>query len=268
MNRIGQTFKRLKQEQKKAFIPYITAGDPDIKTTKSIISALVNAGSDIIELGVPFSDPLADGPTIQRAIQRSLASGCSVGKVFGLVKDIRCDFDIPIVFMTYYNIVFNYGINRFVKDAKKAGVDGIIVPDLPMEESKELICAADKQDFYVIMLTAPTTPLERFERITGCSRGFVYYVSLTGVTGERKALSSGLKSELKELRKVSTKPLCVGFGISTALQAKNVACLADGVIVGSALIKIIEQNLNKNHRIAEKVGKFAKTIADAVHNIG
>jgi len=268
MNRIDATFKRLKGENKKAFIPYITAGDPDMKTTREIVIALEKAGADIIELGVPFSDPLADGPTIQKAIQRSLAAGCSVKKVLGMVRDLRRVVKVPIVFMTYYNIVFNYGISRFVADAASAGADGIIVPDLPMEESGELSRAADRKGFCVIMLTAPTTPPARFRKIASRTRGFVYYVSLTGVTGARKKLSENVKSDVRKLKKMTSKPVCVGFGVSDPSQAKDIAAAGDGVIVGSAIIRRIERNLDNKRELVKQVRTFAGSIARAVHSAG
>lgn len=265
MNRIDATFKRLKAEGKKAFIPYITAGDPDIETTKRIVASLAGAGADIIELGIPFSDPLADGPTIQKAVERSLKNGCTVRKVFNMARSLRRRYDVPLVFMTYYNIVFNYGISRFIKDAKKCGADGIIVPDLPMEESSQLKRIADKEDFHLILLAAPTTPVARFRKISNSSRGFIYYVSLTGVTGARKSISSELKRDVKNLTKITTKPICVGFGVSGALHAREIAQVADGVIVGSAIIKVIEKNLDNKRVLVSKVGSFARSIAKAVH---
>jgi tryptophan synthase alpha chain len=265
VNRINNTFKRLKRQKKKAFIPYITAGDPDIQTTKRIVRALSGAGADIIELGIPFSDPLADGPTIQKAVQRSLSAGCTVKKVLDMVKELRRDVDVPLVFMTYYNIVFNYGVSRFIRDAKKCGADGIIVPDLPMEESEELTRVADKEDFSVILLAAPTTPPERFKKIARRSRGFVYYVSLTGVTGARERLAKELKSDVRKLRKMTTKPICVGFGISRPHQAKAIAGASDGIIVGSALIKVLERNMPDRSKMVKKVGTLAGSIARAVH---
>ncbi|MFQ5952531.1 MAG: tryptophan synthase subunit alpha [Candidatus Omnitrophota bacterium] len=267
MNRIKETFDSLRKEGKKAFIPYITAGDPDIRTTKRIVRALADAGADIIELGIPFSDPLADGPTIQRAVHRSLEAGCSVGKVLSMVKELRRVVITPLVFMTYYNIVYNYGIERFIKDAKSCGADGIIVPDLPLEESADLVKAADKKDFYVILLAAPTTPLERFKRIVKRSRGFVYYVSLTGVTGARKKLSEKVKSDVKKLEKVTSKPICVGFGISNPAQAKDIARVSDGIILGSAVINVLEKYLPDKNRAVREVEKFAGSIARAVHSV-
>ena len=265
MNRIKDTFKKLKKEGKKAFIPYIIAGDPNMRTTEKIITVLEKKGADIIELGIPFSDPIADGPTIQRAIQRSLNAGCTVKKVFDMVKRIRKNVNTPLVFMTYYNIIFNYGTGRFVKDMKAAGADGIIVPDLPMEESGELTRAADREDICVIMLAAPTTPLKRFKKIARLSNGFIYYVSLTGVTGVRKNLSLQLNRDVGKLRKVTSKPVCVGFGVSTPDQVRDVVRSSDGVIVGSAIISKIEKNLNNKNALVSAVGRFAGSMAKAVH---
>ena len=267
MNRINKTFDRLKKEKRRAFIPYITAGDPDIATTKKIVMSLEKAGADLIELGIPFSDPLADGPTIQGAIYRALKRGCTVKKVLAMVKGLRKTVDVPLVFMTYYNIVLNYGLKRFIKDAKSKGVDGIIVPDLPMEESGELTALADKEDFCVIMLAAPTTPPGRFKEIAKKSRGFIYYVSLTGVTGVRKELSAKLKTEVGKLKKLTTKPVCVGFGVSNAPQARRVAASSDGVIVGSAIIKTIEKNLANKSALLRRVTSFAESLAKAIHSV-
>ncbi len=267
MNRIESTFKKLRKAGKKAFIPYITAGDPDIATTKKIVCALEKAGADIIELGIPFSDPLADGPTIQKAIERSLKAGCTVKKVLDMVKQLRKMTHVPFVFMTYYNIVFNYGLKRFVRDTVSAGADGIIVPDLPMEEAGELIGIADREDFCVIQLSAPTTPPDRFKKIAKASRGFIYYVSLTGVTGMRKDLGTKLPGEIKKLKKMTRKPVCVGFGISNSAQAGKIASLSDGAIVGSALIKVIERGLNQKNVLAGKVEAFIRPIANAVHKV-
>jgi len=266
MNRIDKTFHDLKKQKKKAFVPYVTAGDPDIATTKKIVKALVRAGSDIIELGIPFSDPLADGPTIQRAVYRSLTAGCSTRKIFRMVRELRKDVDIPLVFMTYYNIVFNYGIKKFIRDAKKCGADGIIVADLPMEESGELTRVADKKDFSVILLAAPTTPVERFRKIAERSRGFIYYVSLTGVTGARKALAKRLVRDVSILEKVTSKPICVGFGVSKPRQAKEIARAGDGVIVGSAIINVLEKNIGNKKKMVREIEAFARSLARAVHS--
>jgi len=267
MNRIDQTFRRLKAERKKAFIPYVTAGDPDMVVSKKVILSLADAGADIIEIGIPFSDPLADGPTIQRAVQRSLSGGSSVKKIMKMVKELRCSVDVPFVFMTYFNIILSYGIERFVTASLKCGADGVIVPDLPMEESDMLIKEGAKQGFKVILLSAPTTPIDRFKKIASKSQGFVYYVSLTGVTGARKKSSGNIGSNVKRLKKATSMPICVGFGISKPCNAAEIAQFADGVIVGSAIINIMEKNMDNKRKMVTDVGKFARSIATAVHRV-
>ena len=267
MNRIDAKFKELKKKGKKAFIPYITAGDPDMETSKRIILALSEEGADIIEIGVPFSDPLADGATIQGAIKRSLDAECTVKKVLRLTSSVRKKTHVPLVFMTYYNIVYHYGIKRFIKDAKRAGIDGIIVPDLPMEEAEELRKVTLKEGVHLVMLSAPTTPGKRFKRLASFSKGFTYHVSLTGVTGERKKLEEGLKRTIKKFKRLTKSPICVGFGVSNARQAQEVASFADGVIVGSAIIKLIEKNLSKKRDIIPKVRVFSRGLAKSVHSL-
>ncbi|MFA6635914.1 MAG: tryptophan synthase subunit alpha [Candidatus Omnitrophota bacterium] len=267
MNRIDKTFSELKKKKKKAFIPYITAGDPDLATTEKIVVSLERSGADIVEIGIPFSDPIADGPVIQKAVQRSLLAGCSVKGVFEMVKNVRKKVDLPIVFMTYYNIIYRMGVKRFVEQAALSGADGIIVPDLPLEEAGDLLKEAAKRDFCVIMLTSPTTSPERYKKIAASSRGFVYHVSLTGVTGIRSSITIGLKSDLAFFGKRSKKPVCVGFGISGPGQASEIAKIADGVIVGSAIVRIIEENSGKKRGIPRKVELFASRIADAVHAV-
>ena len=242
MNRIDETFKKLRQEKKKAFIPYITAGDPDLATSKKVIRSLSDAGADIIELGIPFSDPLADGPTIQNAVKRSLDAGCTVRKVFSMVKALRRSIDTPFVFMTYYNPVFNFGLEAFCQASLRAGIDGLIIPDLPPEEGAELEAITNKLKLDLIYLLAPTSTEERIATVTERSRGFIYLVSVTGVTGARQALPLELESFVKRIKQKATQPLCVGFGISTPEQARRVASVADGVIVGSHLIRLIEED--------------------------
>lgn len=265
MNRIDEKFKELRKLSRKAFIPYITAGDPDMERSKRIILALAEEGADIIEIGIPFSDPLADGPIIQNAIKRSLDAGCTVKKVLKLTSSLRKKTLVPFVFMTYYNIIYHYGIERFVSDAKRSGVDGLIVPDLPMEEAGELRKITLKEGVHLIMLTAPTTPLARFKKIASFSRGFTYHVSLTGVTGVRKNLEGELKKDIKKFKRAAKIPVCVGFGVSNARQAGEIASFADGVIVGSAIIRLIEKNLSNKRQILGKVRAFARGIAKAVH---
>lgn len=261
MNRIDKKFKVLKALKRKAFIPYITAGDPDIATTGKIVIALENAGADIIELGIPFSDPVADGPTIQAASQRALAKGASLKKIFAMVQALRARTRIPLVFMTYYNPVFKYGPEKFFRMCREACVDGVIIPDLPIEEAREAISLSRKENVALIFLVAPTSPKARIGKIAAKSTGFIYYVSLTGVTGARKKLPPEVLENVRLVKSLTDKPVAVGFGISDAKQARYIAGVADGVIVGSAIVKIIGE---KKDAIA-RVSKLAKNLANAIH---
>jgi len=263
MNRIDQKFKSLKKQKKKAFIAFITAGDPSLKVTEELVLAFEESGVDIVELGVPFSDPLADGPTIQAASYRALKNKINIPRIFNLVKRIRKVSDIPICLMTYYNPVFYCGDARFVREAKSAGVDGVIIPDLPPEEAGALIKESKKKDFSTIFFLSPETKKERIKIIEKASTGFVYYVSIAGVTGARKALPKTLKENLKKIKRVVKKPLCVGFGISTGSQAKEISEVSDGVIVGSAIIKQIIKNKGKKN-LASSVARFVKGLAKNV----
>ena len=264
MSRIKNTFNRLKKKNETALIPYIMAGDPDLATTKTLIREMEKAGCDIIELGAPFSDPLADGPTIQKAAIRSLKNKTSVGDVLGLVADVRRESKIPLILMTYYNLIFKYGEERFVNDAAAAGLDGLILPDLPPEEAGVLIPLAKKAGLDTIFLAAPTSTDERIKRICKVSQGFVYYVSLTGVTGARAGVEHSIKDSLTKIKTFTDKPLAVGFGISTPDQAAQVAHWgADGVIVGSALVKIIEEN-SSSPELAAKAAAFVTALKEGV----
>ena len=265
MNRIDKSFKILRKQKKKAFIAYITAGDPGLSMTKNIVLALENAGADIIELGIPFSDPLADGPTIQAASHRALLKGATLRKIFSAVSGLRKATDIPIVFMTYYNPVLRYGIRDFVKSCKSSGVDGVIIPDLPYEEALDLIKMSREEDIAVIFLAAPTSTKARIRNIIRSSTGFIYYVSLTGVTGARRSLSGEISSNVRVIKSMTKKPVAVGFGISDIEQARSVAKNADGVIVGSAIVKIIEKYQNNNKALISKVSSFSKSLAKAIH---
>jgi tryptophan synthase alpha chain len=266
MNRIDRKFRELKRQERRAFIAYIMAGDPTLKATERITLALERAGADIIELGIPFSDPLADGPTIQAAGERALKHGVNIKDVIGLVRGLRRKSEIPIVFMTYYNPVMRYGPNRFAADLKRGGVDGVIVPDLPFEEASDFIKGAKREGVRTIFLLAPTSTGERIKRITALSTGFVYYVSLTGVTGARKRLPPEVAANLKRIKKVTKKPVCVGFGVSNAGQARALAFLADGIIVGSAIVNVIAGRAGSRD-MEEKVFSFAEKLAKAVHSV-
>lgn len=263
MNRIDQKFKQLRSEGKKAFIAYITAGDPDIATTEKLVYALEEAGVGMIELGVPFSDPMADGPTIQAASQRALKNKVSLTDILALVSRIRRTSQIPIALMTYYNPVFHMGDAKFVSAAVKAGVDGVIIPDLPPEEAGDLRKHAAQADISTIFFMAPTTTDERLKKIVQVSTGFIYYVSLTGVTGARTSLSQSIASDIKRAKRLTEKPVCVGFGISTADHVREVGRLADGVIVGSAIVKEIEKHIGKKDLVAQ-TARFVQGLVSAL----
>jgi tryptophan synthase alpha chain len=268
MSRIKNTFSRLKKKNEKALIPYLMAGDPDLAATKQLVLALEKAGCDIIELGAPFSDPLADGPTIQKAAIRALAHHTNIKDVLGLVAEVRKESKIPLIIMTYYNLIFHYGEERFVKDAVAAGLDGIILPDLPPEEAGTLMPLAKKAGLDTIFLLAPTSTDDRIKAVSKVSQGFIYYVSLTGVTGSHLGLQqAAIKSSIARIKEQTDKPVAVGFGIATPDQAAQVAGSgADGVIVGSALVKVIEENGNSPDLVA-KAAVFVKALKQGVLSV-
>jgi tryptophan synthase alpha chain len=241
MSRISRSFKRLNKNGKKAMIAYIMAGDPSINATKKYIMELESSGADIIELGVPFTDPLADGPTIQRAAERALKEGVTLKKVLELVSQVRANVKVPLVLMTYYNPVFKFGIEAFVKQAVDAGVDGIIVPDLIPEEAGDLIDSAKRYKLDTIFLLAPTSTPDRIKRVVRASTGFIYYVSITGITGGELSLNDKMVSTLGLIKEATSKPAVVGFGISRPDEASTVAALADGIVIGSAIVKLISE---------------------------
>jgi len=255
MSRINQKFKSLKKQGKKAFVAFITAGYPNLDTTKKLVLGLSKAGVDIIELGVPFSDPMADGPIIQEASQAALKKGVNLNGILNLVKAVRKNIDTPICLMTYYNPIFCFGEEEFVKKAVASGVDGVIIPDLPPEEGVSFLKSADKFNLDTIFFLSPTTTPQRAKFVSGVSKGFIYYVSLTGVTGPRQNLPKDLVDNIKKIKKITRKPVCVGFGISNAKQVKAVFKIADGVIIGSAIVKKIKENIGKPD-LAEKVARF------------
>lgn len=263
MNRIEKKFKQLRREKKKAFIAFITCGDPDLATTERLALEFARIGVDILELGVPFSDPLADGPTIQAASQRALRNKTTLSDVFRLVEGLRKKTDLPIALLTYCNIILRYGLDRFAKQARAKGVDGVIVADLPIEEAGDLIKAARKAKLATIFLAAPTSDKQRLSRIAAKSTGFIYYVSLTGTTGVRQKLPQELTAQVKRLKRLTAKPVCVGFGVSRPQQAKEVCRVADGVIVGSAIVKVIEKRLGQKGLIGA-VTKFVRQLRQAI----
>jgi len=267
VSRIQNCFQKLNEKNQKALVAFITAGDPDLPSTRRIFSVIEKNGADIIELGVPFSDPLADGPVIQAASQRALEGGTTLKKIIRLVVDIRQDSELPIVLMTSYNPVFAYGLKPFVNDALHAGVDGVIIPDLPPEESGEFDSYASRRGLDMIHLLAPTSTEDRVRMIAGESRGFIYYVSLTGTTGVKAEVSGNLQSKVQAIRDVAKLPVLVGFGISGPEQAKEAAAVSDGVIVGSAIVRMIEQNGNPADQEA-KIGDFVARLKQAISNPG
>ena len=247
-------------ENGKAFIAFITCGDPDLETTASVVRSAVKNGADLIELGIPFSDPTAEGPVIQGANLRALNGGVTTDKIFDFVKEIRQDVTIPMVFMTYANVVFSYDAEKFISTCKDIGIDGLILPDLPFEEKEEFLPLCHKYGVDLISLIAPTSE-NRIAMIAKEAEGFLYVVSSLGVTGTRSEIKTDLASIVEVVRQHTDIPCAIGFGISTPEQAKKMADISDGAIVGSAIIKIIEK-YGKN--AAEYVGEYAKSMKDAL----
>ncbi len=239
VNRIDAVFKQLRDDKRSALMPYLMAGYPDIETSLKLLISVSKAGADLIEFGIPYSDPLADGPTIQAASEVALTTGINTDIAFELVKKAREEIDTPIAVMTYYNAIYRYGLERFAGNAAGSGVDGVICPDLPPEEAAPWSEAATQYGLANITFASPTSTDERLKKVADAARGFIYCVSLTGVTGARTNLPSNLTDFIGRVRKVTEKPLAVGFGISQPEQAKQVAGIADGVIIGSALVSLI-----------------------------
>lgn len=245
-------------------MPYICAGDPTPETSRKLLLTLEESGADLIELGIPFSDPIADGPTVQKASERALVHKISLRQILDMVDTLRQETQIPIALMTYYNPIFRMGEAEFCAAAQEAGVDGFIIPDLPPEEATTLLEVAPAHNLATIFLAAPTSPPERMRLIASVSTGFIYCVSVTGVTGARASLSDEIQPMVAELRKQTQKPICVGFGVSTSEQAHAVAHLADGAIVGSAIVNVIEKHLGDEAAILSSVKEFAGKLANGV----
>ena len=247
-------------ENGKAFVPFITCGDPDLETTKKIVRASVENGADLIELGIPFSDPTAEGPVIQGANIRALAGGVTTDKIFEMVRNLRKDISTPMVFMSYANVVFSYDAEKFISTCREIGIDGLILPDLPFEEKDEFLPICDKYDVDLISLIAPTSD-KRIGMISKEAKGFIYVVSSLGVTGTRSAITTDVDSLISVVRENTDVPCAIGFGISTPEQASKMASISDGAIVGSAIIKIIE----KYGKDAPKhVGEYVKSMKTAI----
>ncbi len=247
-------------ENGKAFIPFITCGDPDLETTAAVVRAAVENGADLIELGIPFSDPTAEGPVIQEANVRALNGGVTTDKIFGLVRELRKDVTVPMVFMTYANVVFSYGSERFISTCREIGIDGLILPDVPYEEKEEFLPLCRKYGVDLISLIAPTSE-NRIAMIAKEAEGFLYIVSSLGVTGTRSEIKTDLASIVDVVRQNTEIPCAIGFGISTPEQAEKMAGIADGAIVGSAIVKLIAQY---GKDAPDYVGKYVKSMKDAV----
>ena len=262
-NRLVRAFAALRAERRCALIPYIMAGDPDARTTERFVEALVDAGATAVELGVPFSDPIADGPINQRAGVRAMAQGMAVRPALDLVARLRARTQVPLLFMTYYNLILRYGPTKFARDAASAGLDGLIAADLPPDTAGELIGEARRSGLATVFMAAPTSTPERIRAVADASTGFIYCVSRTGVTGVQDALPEGLPELVRRIRAETRSPICVGFGISRPAQAREVAKVADGVIVGSALVQMIEET----PRDIERVGGFVRDLAEAIASV-
>jgi tryptophan synthase alpha chain len=261
ISRLDGTFARLRASGERALLPYFTAGDPSLELTRRLVIEAARRGADVVELGMPFSDPIADGPVIQRASGRALANGVSVMRVLETVTEVRREVDTPIVLMSYYNPVLAFGLKAFAETATKAGVDGVIVPDLPPEEAEPFATEAEPVGLDLVYMVAPTSSSARMRMISRRTRGFIYVVSLTGVTGERQELPTDLADQIRKLRAVTTKPLCVGFGVGRPEQAAAVGQLADGVAVGSAIVRLIEERAS-SPTLVRDVGDFIAALKE------
>jgi tryptophan synthase alpha chain len=263
MKRIEKKFADLRAKNEKALIVYLAAGDPSLSITKKLIFGLEKAGVDILEIGVPFSDPTADGPVIQAASQRALKAGTTLEGVLELVKDVRRVSEIPIVLFGYFNPIFAYGARKFAGDARKAGVDGVLVVDLPYEEAKELRIHTDAAGIDFISLIAPTTDGKRLNKIAADAMGFLYYISITGITGTAAPKIDNIETAVKKIRKITKLPIAVGFGISRPQQAWEIAHFADGIVIGSALVRLIDENKN-NPEMVKIVSDYVSEIIKAL----
>jgi tryptophan synthase alpha chain len=262
MSRIGEKFAQLRSRGEKALVTFITAGDPNLQVTEELIGTLAEAGADIIELGVPFSDPMADGPTIQRSSERALQSGTTLSAILDSVRKVRLTSQIPILLMGYYNPVLSYGGERFAIDAAAAGVDGLLLVDLPPEESGELRGFLTEAGIDLISLLTPTSDDGRIDLAARQGSGFLYYVSVTGVTGARREVSADVAGAVARIRERTDLPIAVGFGISTPRQAGQMATVADGVVVGSAVVNLFQEY--QGEELSQKVSALVRSLKDAL----
>ncbi|MCK4508157.1 MAG: tryptophan synthase subunit alpha [Desulfuromonadales bacterium] len=265
MSNITATLNALKTRGEKALITFITAGDPDLATSEKIVHALVEAGADLIELGFPFSDPMADGPTIQASSERALAAGTTLAGILAMVERVRQHTNTPIILMGYYNPIFSYGPERFARDAAAAGIDGLLLVDLPPEEAGEFQPFLRAAGVDLITLLAPTTDKQRMTRLAEAAEGFLYYVSMTGVTGSQQVDAESIRGVVAELQETSRVPVAVGFGVTTPEAARNIAGFSDAVVVGSALVKIIATH-GRSETLIEEVARFVKALKKGVRS--
>jgi tryptophan synthase alpha chain len=262
-NAIDRKFAELRERGEAALIPFVTAGDPDLKTTGAILRALEAAGADCIEVGVPFSDPTADGPTIQRSSERALNKGVSLPAILRLIADFRRDSDLPLILFGYYNPFFHFGLPEFCRAAARAGVNGVLCVDLPPEESAELQTWTDSYGLNIIFLLSPTSNDHRIRLVGQHGRGFIYYVSVTGVTGARRTVDDDLAAQVGRVKRMTSLPVGVGFGVSTPQQAAHIARFADAVIVGSALVDVIDKARGQAER-AKRAAAFVASLKEAI----
>jgi tryptophan synthase alpha chain len=263
MSNISKTLRALKEQGKKALVTFITAGDPDLDTSEQIVHTLIESGVDLIELGFPFSDPMADGPTIQFASERALESGTTLRGILDMVARVRQHSNVPIILVGYFNPVFCYGPELFARDASAAGVDGLLLVDLPPEEAEELHPLLKQAGIDLITLLAPTTGAQRSAQLAAAGEGFLYYVSMTGVTGSKQVDATAITAAVSELKAQSPVPVAVGFGVSTPADAAAVAGIADAVVVGSALVKLIAEK-SASPDLLDAVGTFARSLKKAI----
>ncbi len=264
MSRIEEKFRELKKSRRKALIAYVTAGDPDLETTGRLIPELEKSGVDIIEIGVPFSDPTADGPAIQAASQRALKSGTSLSGIFKMIASLRKKSDIPIVLFGYFNPILSFGCERFAAEAARTGIDGILVVDLPPEESAELRRYTDPLGIHFISLIAPTTDTRRAREICRSASGFIYYISVTGVTGTDRPSVSNIRRDIRKIRAMTSLPVAVGFGITTPDHAAEIAPHAEGIVIGSAFVRLIERYGSQPSELLRRLSSFAGSIRQVI----
>ena len=258
---MSQRIKKVFSDNKKKLITFVTGGDPDISTSKEIIKNIIKSGADIIEIGMPFSDPMADGPTIQLSSRRAIKNGINLNSIFDICFDIRqTNKDIPIILMGYYNVILHYGINKFTQKCYSIGIDGLIVVDLQPEEDSELYKSAKDKDIDLIRLITPTTTNKRLKIILENASGFLYYVTITGITGKESANIEELENSIKKIKQFSNLPIVAGFGINNRKNVEDICKSTDGAVVGSSIIKIIENNLNQKEKIIELINSFIKDL--------